>query len=229
MIPRFLRWIFNLLSLLLTRREIHNLENVPKEGPCILALNHLSYFDLPFIFGLIGGENVTGWAAEKYARHPLFGPILRLGGGIFIERGQVDRSALDSAIDWLEQGNLFGMAPEGTRSKTGKLARGKTGAAYLAHETGAPILPLAITGTEKTLQSWLHMRRPTFTLRVGELFRLPPLDPERRAASLHEHTDEIMCRIAALLPPEYHGHYADHPLLQELLASRRRETRPPRG
>lgn len=217
MLSRFLHWIFNLLSGLLARREVERWDNLPESGPYILALNHLSYFDLPFVFGLIGGEDVTGWAAEKYARHPLFGPILRMGGGIFIDRGEVDRSALGAAEAWLSQGKIFGMAPEGTRSKDNQLQRGKTGVAYLSHMSGAPIVPVGIYGTEDTLRCWLRLRRPTFHMRIGEPFRLPPIDPENRTASLRRDTDEIMCRIAALLPPKYRGVYADHPRLQEFL------------
>ena len=155
MFSRFLHWIFGLLSRLLARRQIEGLENLPESGPYILAINHLSYFDLPFVFGLLGGEDVTGWAAEKYARHPLFGPILRMGGGIFIDRGEVDRSALSAAEAWLNKGKIFGMAPEGTRSRDHQLQRGKTCVAYLSQATGAPIVPIGLHGTEDTIHCWL--------------------------------------------------------------------------
>lgn len=217
MLSRFLHWIFDVLSRLLAHREVRGLDNLPASGPYILAINHLSYFDLPFVFGLIGGEDVTGWAAEKYARHPLFGPILRMGGGIFIDRGEVDRSALSAAEAWLKQGKIFGMAPEGTRSRDQQLQRGKTGVAYLSHAAGAPIVPIGIYGTEDALHCWRRLRRPTFHMRIGEPFTLPPLDPEKRTARLRADTEEIMCRIAALLPPRYRGTYADHPRLKELL------------
>jgi 1-acyl-sn-glycerol-3-phosphate acyltransferase len=217
MFSRFLHWIFDLLSRLLSHREVEGLENLPGSGPYILAINHLSYFDLPFVFGLIGGEDVTGWAAEKYARHPIFGPILRMGGGIFIDRGEVDRSALGAAQAWLSQGKIFGMAPEGTRSKDNQLQRGKTGVAYLSQMTGAPIVPIGIHGTEDTIRSWLRLRRPTFHMHIGEPFTLPALNPDDRTTSLRRNTEEIMCRIAALLPARYRGVYADHPRLQELL------------
>jgi 1-acyl-sn-glycerol-3-phosphate acyltransferase len=219
MFSRFLRWIFNLLAAILTRRDVQGLDHLPANGPYILAVNHLSIFDLPLVFGLVGGENVTGWAAEKYARHPLFGPFLRMGRGIFIERGQVDRMAIDAAVAWLEPGNIFGIAPEGTRSKTGAMARGKTGIAFLASEVSAPIVPIAVAGTEKTLACWHKLRRPRYLMRIGLPFTLPPLDESRHSASLRANADEVMCRIAAMLPPEYRGYYADHPRLKELLAA----------
>jgi len=216
MFSRFLRWFFNTASALLTQREIIGLDNLPPKGPYILAANHLSYFDLPLVFGIVGGENVTGWAAEKYARHPFFGPLLRMGRAIFIERGQVDRHAITAAVNWLAHGNIFGMAPEGTRSRTDSMSRGKTGIAYLAHEIDIPIVPIAVSGTEQAFAAWRRLRRPHFKMQVGQPFHLPPIDESRRSASLRANTDEVMCRIAAMLPPEYHGFYADHPRLLAL-------------
>jgi 1-acyl-sn-glycerol-3-phosphate acyltransferase len=221
MFSRFLRAFFNAASALLTRRIVLSMDNLPSSGPYILVVNHLSFFDLPFIFGLIGGQNVTGWAAEKYQRHLFFGPILKMAGGIFIERGQVDRDAIARAVQWLQAGNIFGMAPEGTRSQSRALARGKTGAAYLAHEARVLIVPVGIHGTETSWHAWRRLRRPTYTMRIGAAFRLPDLGPDLRQARLRVDTDEIMCRIAALLPEPYHGYYADHPRLQALLQAGR--------
>jgi len=182
MFARLMRWVFNLAFVLLTERDVEGLENLPLHGPYIVAINHLSYFDAPLIYGLIGGEHITGWAANKYHRHPLFGPIVRLGGGIFIRRGEVDRSALAAAVEWLKQGKIFAMAPEGTRSKTGALDRAKTGAAYLAHKVNIPIIPVAIWGTEKLGQALLRLRRARLVVRFGKLFRLPPLQEGDRVA-----------------------------------------------
>jgi 1-acyl-sn-glycerol-3-phosphate acyltransferase len=215
---RLLRWIFNALFSLLARRDVTGLENLPAEGPYILAGNHLSRLDLPFIYGLIGDERITGWAAEKYERHLLFGTLVRMGGGIFIRRGEVDRGALETAVDWLRAGKIFGMSPEGTRSRTGALIRAKTGAAYLAGETGAPVIPIAITGTERALPTLLRLRRPRVTARFGRPLYLPLPPGEDRGLALRRNTDEIMCQMAAMLPPEYRGVYADHPRLKELLA-----------
>lgn len=217
MFRRFLRVVFDLGIRLLTRRRVENWDRMPDRGPYIMVANHLSYFDLPLLFGLVGGPNVTGWAAEKYQRHPIFGPIVRMGGGIFIQRGTVDRKAIAAAVEWLQAGNIFGVAPEGTRSRTGELQRGKTGVVYLAHEAGVPILPMSLYGTENVLSSWARLRRPVLTVVVGELFHLPPIDEDNRSASARQQSDEIMLRIAALLPPQYRGYYADHPQLPDFL------------
>lgn len=215
----FLRWIFNFLFLLLARRTVEGIERVPARGPYLLVSNHLSRLDAPLIYGLVGGAHLTGWAAEKYERHWFFGPLVRFGGGIFIRRGEVDRDALQLAVEWLRAGNVFGMSPEGTRSKTGALARAKTGAAYLVQQTGVPVVPAAVWGTETAVQTLLHLRRPRVFTRFGSVFELAAIDESDRMVGLRRNTDEIMCRIAALLPEQYRGAYAGHPRLLELLAS----------
>ena len=215
----FLRAAFNFLLDLLTVRHIAGLENVPASGPYIVVANHLSTLDAALVYGLLGGPEMKGWAAEKWERNLVFGTILRLGGSYFIQRGQVDRDAFDFAVEWLRAGHVFGMAPEGTRSKTGGLIQGKTGVAYIAQQSGAPIVPMAHSGTDRVLHSLVRLRRHPIDIRIGRPFHLPQLDTNNRSASLRRNGDEVMCRLAALLPPSYRGIYADHPRLKELLAS----------
>ena len=214
---RLLRWFFSTLIRLLTQSRAEGLENIPSSGPYIMAGNHMSMADLPLAYTYMGGEHATGWVAEKWENHPIFSPILRLGSGIFIQRGEVDRGALAAAVEWLKAGKAFGIAPEGTRSRNGQLQRGKTGVAYLADMADAPLVPVGMIGTESAFRTLFRLRRPKLLLRVGAPFRLPPLDPENRSASLRRNADEIMCRIAALLPSRYWGYYRDHPRLAEIL------------
>lgn len=218
MFDRALKKLFQLVMKFLARQEFEGLARMPPP-PYILAVNHLGFFDVAFVYGQLGSTTLTGWAAEKYENHPFFGPLLRAGGAIFIERGKVDRQAIAAAVEWLHQGNGFGIAPEGTRSPTSSLIRAKTGIAYLADEANVPVLPIAITGTEKIGDGIPPFYRPLLTARVGEAFSLAPLPEEGRAAGLRRNTDEIMCRIAAMLPPSYRGVYADHPRTLELLAA----------
>jgi len=223
-ILRFARWLLNALFGLLTTRRVEGLENIPSEPPYILATNHLSFFDVPWVVSVLGAEGTTTWVAEKYERHPFFGPIVRLGDPIFIQRGEVDRNALQAAVEALRSGRIFAVAPEGTRSKTGGLIRGKSGCAYLAQHSGAPIVPVAITGTEDLGRRLLRLRRPKVTLRVGRPFRLEPLTAEARIDGVRQQADEVMCRIAALLPARYRGVYADHPRLKRLLDADRKNS-----
>jgi len=146
-------------------------------------------------------------AAEKYRRHPLFGPILHLTGVIFVRRGTVDRRALGAALKVLRSGGVVVLAPEGTRSKTGQLQQAKEGAAYLASRTDPTIVPVAITGTEKMVDALKRLRRERVRVVIGEPFRLPPAGGPVKGPQLAAYTDLIMCRMAALLPESYRGFY----------------------
>lgn len=216
MIVQLLLAFFRVGLKLLTHTHVEGVENVP-EPPYLLVTNHLGRLDVPFIYATVGGPHLVGWAAEKYERHLFFGPILRAGGVVFIQRGQVDRRALDFAVRTLRTGKSFAMSPEGTRSPNHALIRGKTGAAYLAEEADVPIVPVGLTGTESAIESWMHLRRPVITARYGPPFRLPKLTKDSRTQGMRANTDEIMCRIAALLPPRYRGLYANYPRTIELL------------
>ena len=201
------RWIVALLARILIRLEIVGRENVPKEGPCIIAPNHLSWFDSPLLLVAVP-RHITVLAASKYRHHPIFAPLLASMGAIWIRRGEVDREALNQALRVLRAGGCLGLAPEGTRSKTGTLQKGKTGAVYLASRSGATIVPVALTGTEKIGYALRHLRRGRARIEIGK-----PLEwtlPERlRGHQLEEYTEVLMHHLAAMLPPEYGGVYAD--------------------
>jgi len=220
MFSYLLRWATFALFKLLSRFHVEGEENIPKQGPAIVVLNHMSYVDSVMLFSLIGSPKVSAWVAADYRSNLFFGLIARMGRAVFIKRGEVDREALDTAVRHLQNGGIFGVAPEGTRSKTGSMQRAKTGAAFLASQSNAPLIPVAISGTETFFQDLKHFKRPLVTFRFGPAFTLPILDStqqenlRQRTKILRSHTDEIMCRIAAMLPERYHGHYAGHPLLE---------------
>lgn len=216
MSSRVLRTIFRAILAIIARQEVEGLERVPAP-PYIFAINHIGTFDVIFTYALVGNEQTVGFAAEKYERHPIYGPLLRAGGAIFVQRGKVDRSALDAAVQALKSGKAFGIAPEGTRSPDSALARAKTGMAYLAAESGAPVIPAALTGTQRVVAKVRRLQRPVLKIRVGEPVQLAPVPAEGRNAALRANTDQIMCRIAAMLPPAYRGYYAEHPLTLALL------------
>jgi 1-acyl-sn-glycerol-3-phosphate acyltransferase len=218
MIRSFLRSFARFLFAILTRLESAGLENVPSVGSAILAANHLSRVDSPLIFTLIERKDVTGLVADKYQNNLFLRPLIEAVGGIWINREQADFQALRAALEFLQKGGLLGIAPEGTRSHTGAMRQAKTGVAYLADKANVPIVPVAIWGTERTFKELKYLRRARIKVRFGKPFRLPPINRNDRSGSLQRNTDELVCRIAALLPPEYRGVYADHPRLKELLA-----------
>jgi 1-acyl-sn-glycerol-3-phosphate acyltransferase len=203
---------------LLTQRRVDGLENLPPEGPFIIVSNHLSRFDPPFGFISVVRPTLTAFAADTYRRRLFFRLFLESVGVIWVSRGRTDRATMKATLAALKQGAIFGIAPEGTRSPTGGLIKGKSGAAFLALRAGAPLVPAAFTNTEKLGPALLRLRRIPITLTFGQPFSLPPIPDKSLSDRLEICTDEIMCRIAALLPEEYRGVYADHPRLKQLLA-----------
>jgi 1-acyl-sn-glycerol-3-phosphate acyltransferase len=120
----------------------------------------------------------------------------------------VDRKALQRCLKVLEEGGVLGLAPEGTRSRTGVMQRAKPGVAYLATKTNAPILPIGISGQEKITTEWKHLRRPRIVVRVGEPLTLPPVHGHHKAEQLQILSDMVMCRIAELVREDLRGVYA---------------------
>ncbi|MGB9586325.1 MAG: lysophospholipid acyltransferase family protein, partial [Anaerolineales bacterium] len=188
-----LRIILKILFRLLTRIEVSGLENLPKSGGCILATNHLSRLDPPLLFVLIDRPDLTALAADKYQRYPFFREVINAVNGIWIHREDADFHALKAARDYLIQGGMLGIAPEGTRSKTGGLLPGKAGVAYLADKAAVPVVPVAIYGTEGAVPKMFLLKRPKLVVQFGKPLRFPPIPRQERERALQQNTDEIMC------------------------------------
>jgi 1-acyl-sn-glycerol-3-phosphate acyltransferase len=217
MFHKLFRNVFFILMKLGSRLIPAGLENIPASGACIMTPNHLGTLDVPLLAVYTVRNDASLLAAKKYQKNPIYRWMIDAIGGIWIDRHHADLKALRAARDALRAGMLLGVSPEGTRSPTRALIEGKPGAAYLASLTNALILPVGLTGTETAFAELKRFRRPVLRIRFGVPYTLPRLDPEDRDGSLKRNTDEIMCRIAAVLPPAYRGVYADHPRLLELL------------
>ncbi len=224
MSPQTLRRILLALFRLLSHVELVGLENIPKTGGVLIASNHLGMLDGPLIYATLPREDCTALAADKYQKNAFSRWILNSARVIWLDRENPDPRTLKTAIQALNDGWVLGIAPEGTRSPTGALLPAKPGVAYIATKASVPTMVLAVTGTEHGLRPFLRFRRPHFRIEYGEPFELPPLDRQDRDASLQRNADEMMCRIAALLPPHYRGVYAGHPRLKEILGNQPPDT-----
>lgn len=214
-----IRWLIRLIFNIIARVDVRGYENLPKEGSFVIATNHLGIVDVPIAYYALDYWDMFVLIADKWQKVGLFRWVGKYFNFIFIDRYNADIKALRKVISLMEQDNILVIAPEGTRSRTGALIEAKPGVSYLATKLDRPIVPVAITGTEdKALfGSIKRLRRAHITLTAGPAFTLPPLPRENRDEVLKSYTDEIMCRIAALLPEKYRGVYADHPRLRELL------------
>lgn len=200
-----------------TRVRIEGLAGgrLPTEGPLIVASNHLSNVDPVVIGSWLGpalGRRIHWLGKQEVLEVPIIGWALIQNGVFGIRRGAADVEAFRLAKRILDEGHVLVVFPEGTRSPTAGLQEAKDGLAVLALRTGAPILPVAISGSERFWPRSRRLFRPggRVTMRVGTPFRLEPPKPgEDRRAVQHAATIETMRRIAELLPPENRGVYAD--------------------
>ena len=207
-----LQRIVRFLIAALTRTEFIDLDNIPAEGGVIIAINHLNYLDTPVLFTNPRRSDITALVTTKYQKNSLIKWFTETAEGIWINRDIADFSAIRKASKALAEGYALGIAPEGTRSKNAKLQQGKPGTIMLAAKTRVPIVPVGITGTENWLQTLKRLRKPKITIRFGKAFTIPEFKQGERSADLKYWTEELMKRIAALLPEQYRGVYAENPL-----------------
>lgn len=165
MFYRFMRFIFKILFGIFFRPKIIGLENIPKEGAFILAANHMSNADPPFV-GTFAGRMVCYMAKEELFKNPILAAALR-GLNVFpVKRGAADKGAIKNAIKILKSGEALGIFPEGTRSKTGKIGKAESGVSLIAAMTKAPIIPAAIVNTDKIFSA--EVKFPRLVLVFGK-------------------------------------------------------------
>ena len=199
----------------LTRVRVEGLENAHGlTGPVIVASNHASNADGALVASWITpavGRRLYLLGKQEALDWPLLGLAFRLNGVIGIRRGAADLEAFRAAKHVLDEGHVLGIFPEGTRSHTGALQEAKDGVAILALRTGATILPVGCANTDRFWPRGKGLQYGGWVgLRVGRPFTLDAVTRglgRRQAQSAA--TDEIMGRIAGLLPPRQRGAYAD--------------------
>lgn len=211
-ILRFLIWLF-------LRVEVRNADRVPPHGAGIIYYNHIHWLDPVLICGKLHRYAVPLTKIEA-SRWPIVGWLLRWYHVIFITRGTVDRTALNATWEVLADGDISVIAPEGTRSRDGRLQEAREGLAFVAREApDAWLIPCAVTGTPQFKWKFPLVNRPRAVLTYGRPFRLAwPRNPDGSVALpggragrklMHQMTDEAMAELAALLPAEMRGAYAD--------------------
>lgn len=219
MFLKILRLVSRFILRIIARIEVQNLDRIPASGGCLAVSNHLGRLDAMLAVVLATRDDVILMIAEKYRAYRFWRWMVRRLDALWLDRHNPDFRALREVQRRLKAGQIAAVAPEGTRSPTVQMQPGKPGAAYLAAKTGVPIIPMSIVGTEdkEVVRRLRRFRRLDITIRVGEPFTLPMIPRQNRDEFLQQSTDEMMCHIAALLPPKYRGVYAEHPRLQELL------------
>lgn len=188
----FVRAILSLPTLLIYRVRAIGVENVPKSGALILAPNHFSQMD-HFFIGLYLRRKVRFMAKSQMFGPPVLTYIFKHGGVFPVRRGHHDEKAIETAGIILEQGEMLLVYAEGGRSRSGKLKEVKPGIGRIALESGAPVVPVAIQGSER-VRRWKRLSFPKVTVQFGEPLRFPTEEGSSRERQ-QDVAEQIFARV----------------------------------
>ena len=213
--PTMIAGLCRFMAQAIARVKVTGLEDLPQEGPLIIAANHASNVDPPLLGGWLGpalGRRPTFLAKESLFEGPV-GLLIRSLGAEPVKAGGSDIGAYRTAKGILDKGGVVAILPEGTRSFDGVMADPKPGVSMLATRTGTPVLPVGLSGTDDLIareQSWPHIGARV-TMRVGRPFTLSLAEGSDRRAALEAADAELMRRIAALVEPRHRGKWEPWP------------------
>jgi 1-acyl-sn-glycerol-3-phosphate acyltransferase len=194
---------------IMCRIDKSELRKVPQKGPIIAYSNHTGSVEVPLMFVELLPRPVTGIAKVETWNGWFLRFVFTQWNIIPIHRGEADMAAMRKSLDALKQGYILGMAPEGTRNKTGAMIKVHPGIVTLALHSGAPLLPMGNWGGENFLKNLKQLKRTDFAIRIGEPFKINT-HGERMTGELRQIiADEMMYKVAALVPAPYRGVYGD--------------------
>lgn len=203
------RTVARLLVPLFAKLHTEGLERIPAEGPVVLALNHIHWMDIP-LSAMRVRRHTHFMAKIELFQIPILSFIIARVGTFAVRRGEGDREALRVAERLLSEGEVVVIFPEGHRSGDGNLAAGHPGAALIALRANVPIVAVSISGTQQIFKGLRYgFWAPRVTIHYSEPFTLAQAGGKRSRESLAQATDTIMRQIAAGLPPQNRGAYAD--------------------
>ena len=207
---RLMRFLLRTIGFTLLAKVDHveGIEKVPATGPAILMINHINFID-PFVVLNVLPRNIVPMAKIEVYSYPVVGIFPRIYGVIPVQREEIDRRAVQGALDVLRAGEIILVAPEATRGP--QLRRGKEGVAYLATRANVPIVPVAIDGTLgfPTFRLLPRWREPGANVRFGNPFVFKNFNQRAGKEMLRIMTDEAMYILAAMLQEHRRGVYAD--------------------
>jgi len=205
----FINTFVKIGTTILCRIDAPELQKVPKQGPLIIYSNHTGQVEVPLMFTHLQPRPITGIAKVETWDGWFLRFIFNLWEAIPIRRGEADMVAMRKSLEALEKGMILAIAPEGTRNKTGVLIKAYPGVITLALRSEAPLLPIAHWGGENFLSNLKRLKRTDFHIRVGEPFKLDPGEGRVTREKRQQMVDEMMYRLAALMPEYYRGAYSD--------------------
>ena len=190
--------------------RVDGVENIPREGALIVAPNHFATVDPPLVPAFMPRGDTWTMAKSEFFRKRWMRWLYRAYHAFPVVRHTADRAALRRSFDILKAGQVLVIYPEGTRVASGTLSTPEPGAGFIAQKSGAPVLPVALTGTKEVLpKGAMWPRRHRVTLRYGKPFLIEQKRADGSRVTHEDASDAIMVAIAELLPPDKRGRYSD--------------------
>ena len=208
--------IFRLLFRMFIKLDIKDFQKVPRNGPFMLIANHTSALDGPIMYVFLQPRKMVAMAKKELWNHWFTRYVMTIWESIPVDRENMSRQTMEQCFGILDRGDILAIAPEGTRSSDGTLQQGKAGVAFIAHKKHVPMVPIANIGLEQVPKNIRRLRRTPVTFAVGKPFEIVHSDSRLDAAGREQLIEEIMLRLAELMPVSYRGYYADHEIVYRL-------------
>lgn len=205
MINSLLRTFFRLFF----RIDRSELAKVPQAGPLLMMVNHTSNLEGPMLYAFLQPRPLHALAKQELWEQKFMAYLMNMWKSIPVDRQNMGRSTMDACFKVLEDRHILAIAPEGTRSKDGNLQEGKGGVAFIAHKKDVPMIPVAVMGFPSFSKNIKRLRRTVITIKVGEVFEIVQKGGRIDADTRQALADEIMMRLAIMMPNEMRGHYKD--------------------
>lgn len=205
-------FVTNLVKLgtsIMCRIDAPDLEKVPKTGPLILYSNHTGQIEVPLLYAHLQPRPLKGIAKVETWDNWFLNWVFNMWEAIPINRGEADMTAVRLSFEALKNNEILVIAPEGTRNKTGQLIKAHPGVITFALRSGASLVPVVHWGGENFLSNLKRLKRTDFHIRVGEPFKLDPGNERVTKEVRQQMVNEMMYRLAAMLPQFYRGAYSD--------------------
>jgi 1-acyl-sn-glycerol-3-phosphate acyltransferase len=204
---RLINWILRLVFRAVCRINTEELKKIPQNGPMIIVGNHINFLEAPVLVPHLDNPNLISVAKKESWKNPLFKFLFDRWGIIPLDRDAVDREAFRLMLAAIGTGKILVVFPEGTRSIDGQLLQGKPGIVTLVLRSGVPVLPVGLHGYENFWQNLKRLRKTDFNIKVGAPFRVDFNGDAMSRDVRQAVTDEIMYKIAELLPEKNRGYY----------------------
>jgi 1-acyl-sn-glycerol-3-phosphate acyltransferase len=207
----FVKPAFRLLFYAIAKITITGKENIPYGKPYMVAINHVSLYDPPFVLSL-WPEMLEAMGASDIWKKKGQNILVDWYGGIKVHRGEYDRNVIDVVLNVFDSGYPLIIAPEGGRTHRPGMRRAMPGIAFILERARVPVVPVGVVGTtDDFAKKAFSFKRPSLEMHIGKPFFFPPIEGsgQQRREARQRNADLLMGHIAALLPEEYRGVYAD--------------------